>query len=530
MERRGAGDGAKRPGLDRPQRDFSAPDQLGGSGQPAALHDPCDGIRVTGVVEPGQRPLESPTHRSGIVSREFPEPCVGVNGRDAERAQLSFREVAKVEGDEQISARGDRGGEHVLVVPVGKRVLDVRRSGVRFGPPTVHRVRLVSNRLLSRRTMIAPDGPRPFLQHARRPNGIERALRRRPQKRAASERREQDAGVKERASHLRADRRGGFVMDAHVQERRAGTQTLASAATRSIVEPDFMELPKMTPRLSRNESDGLVHDRESALPRLREIMRRLRDPDGCPWDREQDFSTIAPYTIEEAYEVADAIERDARDDLRDELGDLLLQVVYHSQMAEERGWFDFDDVARGSADKMLNRHPHVFADAPGVETADAQTVNWEAMKAQERAAKGVVRDGALDGVPVGLPALTRATKLTSRAARVGFDWPEAGPVLDKLQEEARELVQARESLSADAVEDEFGDLLFVLANLGRHLGADPEKALRRTNAKFERRFREIEKRLRTQGRRVEDATLAEMDALWNSIKADERAGTPYATE
>ncbi|MEM1315656.1 MAG: nucleoside triphosphate pyrophosphohydrolase [Pseudomonadota bacterium] len=266
----------------------------------------------------------------------------------------------------------------------------------------------------------------------------------------------------------------------------------------------------------------MVHDRAGALPRLREIMRRLRAPDGCPWDQEQDFRSIAPYTIEEAYEVADAIEQEDPAALCDELGDLLLQVVYHAQMAQERGWFSFDDVARGSADKMLRRHPHVFGDAPG-RSADEQVVDWERIKAEERRAKGVARDGALDGVPKGLPGLTRAVKLTSRAARVGFDWPETDQVLAKLTEEAGELVEARESLSADAVEDEFGDLIFVLANLGRHLKADPEAAVRRTNAKFERRFREVERRLRAEGRGPQDATLAEMDALWDAVKAEEKA-------
>ncbi|MEO1687152.1 MAG: nucleoside triphosphate pyrophosphohydrolase, partial [Pseudomonadota bacterium] len=228
--------------------------------------------------------------------------------------------------------------------------------------------------------------------------------------------------------------------------------------------------------------------------------------------------------IEEAYEVADAVEADDPAALKDELGDLLLQVVYHAQMAEERGWFGFDDVARGSADKMLRRHPHVFGDAPGGKTADQQSVDWEAIKAQERREKGVERDSVLDGVPRGLPALTRGAKLAARAARVGFDWPDPDQVLDKLTEEARELVEARESLGPDAVEDEFGDLIFVLGNLGRHLKADPETAMRRTNAKFERRFRSIEARLRAQGRTVQEASMAEMDALWDAVKADEKAG------
>jgi ATP diphosphatase len=275
--------------------------------------------------------------------------------------------------------------------------------------------------------------------------------------------------------------------------------------------------------VDRAASDALVHDRAGALPRLLEIMRRLRAPDGCPWDQEQDFASIAPYTIEEAHEVADAIARRDMTDLRDELGDLLLQVVYHAQMAEEANIFAFDDVARGSADKMLRRHPHVFGDRPGGLTVDAQSVRWEETKAAERAAKGETRTSALDGVALGLPGLTRAIKLQARAARVGFDWPDAGLVVDKIAEEAAELVEARDDLSPDAVEEEFGDLMFVMANLGRHLGVDPEAALRRCNAKFERRFRDVERRLAADGKRPEDSDLAEMDALWNAAKAAEKA-------
>lgn len=275
--------------------------------------------------------------------------------------------------------------------------------------------------------------------------------------------------------------------------------------------------------LSRPESDALVHDPAGALERLREIMARLRAPDGCPWDLEQDFHSIAPYTIEEAYEVADAIEREAWGELRDELGDLLLQVVYHAQMAAEAGLFDFDDVARGSADKMLRRHPHVFADESREKSADQQVRDWERIKAAERAEKGAARVSALDGVAAGLAAMTRAVKLQNRAARVGFDWPETGPVIDKVVEEAGELAEARAAGDADAVEAEFGDLLFVIANLARHLGVEPEAAARRTNAKFERRFREVERRLAAQGKAPGEATLEEMDALWDAVKAEERA-------
>ena len=256
------------------------------------------------------------------------------------------------------------------------------------------------------------------------------------------------------------------------------------------------------------------------LARLRAIMARLRDPArGCPWDIEQDFDTIAPYTIEEAYEVADAIERGDWEDLRAELGDLLLQVVFHAQIAADRGLFDLDDVARGIADKMVARHPHVFGTESREKTALQQTRDWEAIKAAERAAKA--QTGVLDGVALRLPALIRAVKLQKRAARVGFDWPETAQVIDKIAEEAAELREAHESLPFDRVEEEFGDLLFVMANLARHLGLEPEAALRRANAKFTRRFAAIEAALAAQGRRPDDSDLAEMDALWDAAKAIE---------
>ena len=234
---------------------------------------------------------------------------------------------------------------------------------------------------------------------------------------------------------------------------------------------------------------------------LLEIMRRLRDPQtGCPWDREQTFRTIAPYTLEEAYEVADAIERDDLAGLKDELGDLLFQVVFHARMAEEAGRFGFADVARGLAEKMRRRHPHVFGDAR-VEDAAAQTEAWEAHKAREAEARGEPR-GALDGIPVGLPSLVRAQKLGKRAARVGFDWPDVGGVLAKLEEETGELREAVDGLpeAPERAEEELGDLLFTLANLARHLGADAEGALRRANLKFEQRFGYIEARLAADGR------------------------------
>lgn len=257
------------------------------------------------------------------------------------------------------------------------------------------------------------------------------------------------------------------------------------------------------------------------LPRLLEIMRRLRDPQtGCPWDIDQDFGTIAPYTIEEAYEVADAIDRAAWDELEGELGDLLLQVVYHGQMAEEAGHFGFDDVACNVAQKMIDRHPHVFGSESRDKTPEDQVVDWEKIKAAERAAKA--RGGVLDDVALGLPALMRAVKLQKRAARVGFDWPSTDEVLAKLTEEAAEIVEAKEHLTQDEVTEEVGDLLFVVANLARHLNVDPEDALRAANAKFTRRFRTIEATLAAQGRRPEDATLAEMDAIWDAAKAAEK--------
>ncbi|MCE8008022.1 nucleoside triphosphate pyrophosphohydrolase [Aestuariivita sp.] len=265
----------------------------------------------------------------------------------------------------------------------------------------------------------------------------------------------------------------------------------------------------------------LIHDQTAGIERLLEIMRRLRDPEtGCPWDIEQDFGTIAPYTIEEAYEVADAIERADWAELEGELGDLLLQTVYHTQMGTEAGHFTFQSVVRAISDKMVARHPHVFGEESRDKSADQQTRDWEAIKAAERAGKA--QKGALDGVAVGLPALLRAYKLQKRAARVGFDWPQTAQVLDKIVEEAGELAQARDHLSPDKIEEEFGDLLFVVTNLGRHLGVEPEAALRRTNAKFTRRFAFVEAALAARGKRPEDSDLAEMDALWDAAKAAER--------
>jgi ATP diphosphatase len=251
-------------------------------------------------------------------------------------------------------------------------------------------------------------------------------------------------------------------------------------------------------------------------------MRRLRDPaTGCPWDIEQTFATIAPYTIEEAYEVADAIEREAWDELKGELGDLLLQTVYHTEIGAEKGLFDFQDVAQAIAAKMIDRHPHVFGTESRDKSAEQQTRDWEAIKAAERTGRDR-EASALDGVTAGLPALTRAVKLQNRAARVGFDWPDAGAVLDKIAEETAELVEARDAGYAAGMAEEYGDLMFVMANLARHLDIDPEAALRGANAKFTRRFRGIEAALAADGRRPEAATLAEMDALWDAAKRGER--------
>ncbi|MFZ9684060.1 MAG: nucleoside triphosphate pyrophosphohydrolase [Gemmobacter sp.] len=272
------------------------------------------------------------------------------------------------------------------------------------------------------------------------------------------------------------------------------------------------------------------HAAAASLARLLAIMRALRDPrTGCPWDIAQDSASIAPYTLEEAHEVVDAIERAAWDELPAELGDLLLQVVFHARIAQEVGRFAFPDVVAAISAKMIDRHPDIFPpDTAAPETppparpadAAARAAAWEAAKARERAATGA---GTLDGIARALPALTRAVKLQSRAARVGFDWPATDDVLAKLHEELAELAAARATGDPAAIADEFGDILFVLANLARHLRIDPEAALRGTNAKFTRRFAHIEDALARTGRTPADSTLAEMDTLWNAAKAAERA-------
>ena len=269
------------------------------------------------------------------------------------------------------------------------------------------------------------------------------------------------------------------------------------------------------------------------------IMAALRTPgSGCPWDLEQNFETIAPYTIEEAYEVADAISRGDLDDLKDELGDLLLQVVFHARMAQEQGTFAFPDVVQAITEKLIRRHPHVFGDSRGLNTGEVN-VQWDAIKAQERAAKADAggspasdtvsrRDGALSGVSAGLPALTRALKLQQKAGKVGFDWNDPKAVLAKIREETDEIEAELDAGRRDEIEAEIGDLMFAVVNLARHLAVDTETALRATNLKFERRFAAIEDALAKRGKTPADATLDEMDALWNEAKAAEK-NTPTSS-
>ncbi|MEQ1617523.1 MAG: nucleoside triphosphate pyrophosphohydrolase [Terricaulis sp.] len=278
------------------------------------------------------------------------------------------------------------------------------------------------------------------------------------------------------------------------------------------------------------QTDGMIgktsSPEERALARtgpaaqaVLDVMARLRTPGaGCPWDLEQNFATIAPYTIEEAYEVADAIERGNMPALKEELGDLLFQVAFHARMAEEAGAFDFADVAQALADKMIERHPHVFGTEGDGRTAEQQTAAWETLKAEKRAAMGA---SLLDDVPMALPALMRAEKLTKRAARINFDWPTPDEVLAKLDEELAELAEARAQGDQEALAEEMGDLLFVMANLARKLKVDPEEALRRANAKFTRRFQHIERRLVEQGR-AGPQPLDDMEALWVEAKSMER--------
>lgn len=263
------------------------------------------------------------------------------------------------------------------------------------------------------------------------------------------------------------------------------------------------------------------------LQQLLEVMQQLRDPEsGCPWDLEQTFSTIAPYTIEEAYEVADAIERDDPEDILDELGDLLLQVVFHAQMAAERGWFDFSDVAKTISEKMIRRHPHVFAEAH-CESAEEVKVAWETIKQAERATKAASTQAAslaasiLADVPNNLPGMTRAVKLTKRAAMVGFDWPDVQGPLAKVEEEIAELEVELETGSQQRQEQEFGDVLFALANVARHLKIDPEKALRGANQRFINRFNYVEQQVESQQKSMQESSLAQQDAYWREAKSQE---------
>ena len=258
----------------------------------------------------------------------------------------------------------------------------------------------------------------------------------------------------------------------------------------------------------------------SRIEELIGIMARLRDPErGCPWDRVQTFHTIAPYTIEEAYEVADAIERENLADLVDELGDLLFQIVFYAQIARESGAFGFDDVVDAISGKMIRRHPHVFGDVDTSSLAE-QSMWWEEMKAVERT-EGGGKESLLDDIPIALPALTRAVKLQRRAARCGFDWPNSDEVFDKISEELGELREAVRSGDQPDIDEELGDLLFTVANLARHLGADPESSTRAANKKFERRFRELERRADAGGTSPETLDLAELDRIWSEIKAQE---------
>ena len=270
-----------------------------------------------------------------------------------------------------------------------------------------------------------------------------------------------------------------------------------------------------------------MSERSPSIEKLLAVMQRLRDPqNGCPWDREQTFATIAPYTIEEAYEVADAIERNDAADLKSELGDLLFQVVFHARMAQERGWFGFDEVAAGIHDKLVRRHPHVFSDA-AFASSQEQTANWEQHKAKERAEaaarRGEESASVLSDVPKALPALLRAAKLGRRAARVGFDWPDATGVRAKVAEESSELEAASTSGSKPAIAEEIGDLLFTVVNLGRHLDVDAEEALRAANSKFEARFRGMESLAQARGLDLDALTPQQWDALWTEAKAAPKA-------
>ena len=270
----------------------------------------------------------------------------------------------------------------------------------------------------------------------------------------------------------------------------------------------------------KNESQRICLSSNGEISRLLEIMKRLRDPkDGCPWDIEQTYETIAPYTIEEAYEVSDAIDQGNWHELEGELGDLLLQVIYFTQIGSEDGHFSFESVVKNVSDKMIRRHPHVFGDKKHYKSSDQQITDWEKIKEQERSKNTLSK--TLDGIAGNLPALTYATKLQKRAARVGFDWPDISGVTDKISEEIDELNEARNELSFEAQEEEYGDLMFVMVNFARHLRIDPEKALRGANKKFKKRFEQVEKELALIGKTPNQSDLSEMDNLWNIVKQKE---------
>ena len=271
------------------------------------------------------------------------------------------------------------------------------------------------------------------------------------------------------------------------------------------------------------DSQKLCLDASGGLPRLLEIMSRLRDPKtGCPWDIEQTYKSIAPYTIEEAYEVAQAIDQSDWAELEGELGDLLLQVVYYTQMGSEDGHFTFETVTKNIADKMIHRHPHVFGNESREKSSTQQVADWEKIKAAERATKSDTPAKTLDGIALNLPALTRAVKLQKRAARVGFDWPDISGVTDKISEEIAELAEARATKTHVDQVEEYGDLMFVMANFARHLNIDPEEALRAANKKFQRRFEGVEQKLAAMGKTPAQSNLDEMDALWDAVKQDEK--------
>ena len=270
----------------------------------------------------------------------------------------------------------------------------------------------------------------------------------------------------------------------------------------------------------KNESQRICVSSNGEISRLLEIMKRLRDPkDGCPWDIEQTYETIAPYTIEEAYEVSDAIDQGNWHELEGELGDLLLQVIYFTQIGSEDGHFSFESVVKNVSDKMIRRHPHVFGDKKQYKSSDQQIRDWEKIKEQERSKNTPSK--TLDGIAGNLPALSYATKLQKRAARVGFDWPDISGVTDKISEEIDELNEARNELSFEAQEEEYGDLMFVMVNFARHLKIDPEKALRSANKKFKKRFEQVEKELALIGKTPNQSDLSEMDNLWNIVKQKE---------